>query len=419
MIYTIINKRKSIIYYYNLGEIVRFLTLLLLSLFLTACGGGNVLPRIDDPETGLDTDSDGIFDIDDTDDDNDSVLDVDDAFPLDANESTDTDNDGVGDNTDAFPLDADESLDTDGDGIGNNEDTDDDGDSIPDVFSQNICEDCVFPTDPELFVSSTFGPRLLSGNFDFHRGIDIHGDRGTEIYAMAEGVIFSISTGSIQIEHTNLTSATGGPVYSRYSHLDSIVEFENDSEGNYPAVDAGQLIGYMGNTGANNVHLHFEIREDTPFTLSYQLDNGGCRTDPCKDPHVNPFNYIGQDDNEGPNVEIISAEGESLKIKATVSYDEIDINRFEVRSPGNPLIVLDYNTRQGFNATSIPNIDRNPLESGPEFKVFTFNRTSVVNKEDFIVEIEFPSIVNYTSIRAFDTYGNVTQLTSDDDDIED
>jgi len=70
---------------------VRFIKLLLLSLFLTACGGGNVLTILDDTETGLDTDSDGILDIDDTDDDNDSVLDDNDAFPLDANESVDTD----------------------------------------------------------------------------------------------------------------------------------------------------------------------------------------------------------------------------------------------------------------------------------------------------------------------------------------
>ena len=47
-----------------------------------------------------DTDGDGTFDKEDTDDDNDGVLDVNDAFPLDASESVDTDADGIGNNTD-------------------------------------------------------------------------------------------------------------------------------------------------------------------------------------------------------------------------------------------------------------------------------------------------------------------------------
>jgi subtilisin family serine protease len=73
----------------------------------------------------LDTDGDGIANIDDTDDDNDGVLDGDDAFPLDPTESADTDGDGIGDNADLFPNDPLETVDTDGDGIGDN------GDAFP------------------------------------------------------------------------------------------------------------------------------------------------------------------------------------------------------------------------------------------------------------------------------------------------
>ena len=80
------------------------------------------------------------------DSDGDGVPDIDDAFPDDPNESEDTDGDGEGNNADtdddndgtldiddAFPLDPNESLDTDGDGIGNNADEDDDNDGVPDV----------------------------------------------------------------------------------------------------------------------------------------------------------------------------------------------------------------------------------------------------------------------------------------------
>ena len=85
--------------------------------------------------------------------DGDGVLDIDDAFPLDASESVDTDGDGIGDNadtdddndgvadgSDAFPLDASESVDTDGDGVGNNADDDDDNDAILDIRDANPLE---------------------------------------------------------------------------------------------------------------------------------------------------------------------------------------------------------------------------------------------------------------------------------------
>ncbi len=277
-------------------------------------------------------------------------------------------------------------------------------------------QNLVFPTDVTL-VSSTFGPRLLNDDFDFHRGIDIRGTTENRIFAMTDGVVFSAPSdgqgGSIQIEHPNLTSPNGGSVYSRYAHLASVDVEAGD------VVVAGQDIGGMGNTNAVNVHLHFEVREDTPFSLAFQLDNGDgeCRTDPCKDPHVHPFNYIGIDDQEGPAIEVVSQGDEPLRIRATVSASELDINRFEIKSPGNNAIVIDYNTRQGFDASSNPNLDENPIGSGPEFEVFKFNLGSAQRGDDFIVEIEFPKIMAYSSIRAFDTYGNVTELENGGDDF--
>ena len=66
----------------------------------------------------MDTDNDGISDLDDTDDDDDGVLDAEDAFPLDPAEWLDNDRDGIGDNSDI----------------------DDDNDGLPDTiedFNQN------------------------------------------------------------------------------------------------------------------------------------------------------------------------------------------------------------------------------------------------------------------------------------------
>jgi len=58
-------------------------------------------------ETALDTDGDGVQDIND-------------AFPDDPDEWADSDGDGVGDNSDVFPLNGDEWADSDGNGLGDN-----------------------------------------------------------------------------------------------------------------------------------------------------------------------------------------------------------------------------------------------------------------------------------------------------------
>jgi len=63
----------------------------------------------------IDSDGDGVRDLDDPDDDNDGTPDSEDAFPFDPTEDTDTDGDGVGNNTDS---------DDDDDGLADNEDID-------------------------------------------------------------------------------------------------------------------------------------------------------------------------------------------------------------------------------------------------------------------------------------------------------
>ncbi|MEW5937475.1 MAG: NosD domain-containing protein [Candidatus Thermoplasmatota archaeon] len=99
----------------------------------------------------LDTDGDGVPDVEDEDDDNDGYNDTVEAaegtdplnnssIPADLDgdfipdsADLDIDGDGVLNEEDAFPSDPNESVDTDGDGIGNNADIDDDNDGVPDT----------------------------------------------------------------------------------------------------------------------------------------------------------------------------------------------------------------------------------------------------------------------------------------------
>jgi murein DD-endopeptidase MepM/ murein hydrolase activator NlpD len=116
-------------------------------------------------------------------------------------------------------------------------------------------------------VSSGFGTRLhpITGKVRMHNGLDMNGAQGSPIVAAGSGtVILSGVKGgygnTIMIDH-------GGGMVTLYAHQYSLAVSVGMS------VSAGQVIGYVGNTGQSTApHLHFEVRI-----------NG--------DP-VNPANYI-------------------------------------------------------------------------------------------------------------------------------
>ena len=93
-----------------------------------------------------------------------------------------------------------------------------------------------------------------------HNGVDLPADTGTEIYASRAGIVtiaqFQESAGNyVTIAHTSPDDKNTKDGYmSTYMHMNSYVV----SVGDY--VEAGQHIGYVGNTGASiNPHLHFGI----------------------------------------------------------------------------------------------------------------------------------------------------------------
>ncbi|MGC4376832.1 peptidoglycan DD-metalloendopeptidase family protein [Fictibacillus sp. Mic-4] len=100
--------------------------------------------------------------------------------------------------------------------------------------------------------SSGFGHR----GSEFHAGVDIAARGTVPIYAAADGTVirsyYSTSYGNcIFISHS-----IKGQVYTTvYAHMSSRVV-------NGGSVHRGQLIGYMGNTGASHgQHLHFELHK--------------------------------------------------------------------------------------------------------------------------------------------------------------
>ena len=105
------------------------------------------------------------------------------------------------------------------------------------------------------YISSTFGPRMhpVTGQKDFHNGIDISSQLGYDIIAPGAGYVLAVgergNMGKMIIIDHNFGYVT------EYGHLADY----NVKEGDY--VKRGQVIGYVGNSGRSTApHLHYEIR---------------------------------------------------------------------------------------------------------------------------------------------------------------
>lgn len=100
-----------------------------------------------------------------------------------------------------------------------------------------------------------------------HEGVDMEADRGTPVLAVRDG--------SAEFKRSNLggnaiwlISATGERFY--YAHLDAW-------EGESRVVRAGEVIGYVGQSGnARGDHLHFETRAGDVALNPYPLVAAAC-----------------------------------------------------------------------------------------------------------------------------------------------
>ncbi len=105
------------------------------------------------------------------------------------------------------------------------------------------------------WLTSAMGARRdpFTGGADFHPGLDISADRGSPVYATADGTVVLASAFS---DYGNLIRLDHGfGLESRYGHLS---KFDVEVGGK---VKRGDLIGRVGATGrATAPHLHYEVR---------------------------------------------------------------------------------------------------------------------------------------------------------------
>ena len=102
-------------------------------------------------------------------------------------------------------------------------------------------------------ITSYFGYRSTTVGSTNHKGIDIWAPAGTPIYAVLDGVVvmngYSSSAGYYVIIYH------GDGLYTHYYH-----QCQASSVAVNTSVSQGQVIGYVGSTGASTGnHLHFAI----------------------------------------------------------------------------------------------------------------------------------------------------------------
>jgi murein DD-endopeptidase MepM/ murein hydrolase activator NlpD len=122
----------------------------------------------------------------------------------------------------------------------------------------------VFPVYGTASYVDTFGaPRA---DVSYHHGDDIFGELGQPLLACADGTIFSVGWNKIGGNRLWLLDGQGNQFY--YAHLSAFSTLAV----NGAHVRAGQVIGFMGNTGdaeGTPVHLHFEIHPVSLLYLGY------------------------------------------------------------------------------------------------------------------------------------------------------
>ena len=312
-------------------------------------------------------------------------------------------------------------------------------DSMIDAFEE-IHGDTALPVFGMTFddVESTFGPReqTSTGNYDWHRGIDVDGVEGDDILAAYDGVFydyrFTDRGGYIVIlrhelpSTANLLGSTNSRVfYTWYVHLqddgiddngigtDDIVDdwiaYVDDSANAEP-IAAGQHIGEMGDTGSPGGgasyadHLHFEVRWGANSSLEFQLDNVGTTTQWGFDPHIHPLflyepytygsngasSYLQEIELDAP----IESDSD-ITLNYTTNDDMPVLNRVEaaiVPEGGGSAVeehTLDFNLREGYDASDLASLDTQNPDDSPYMNPLPFTDSEILYDTQLIVPSEW------------------------------
>jgi murein DD-endopeptidase MepM/ murein hydrolase activator NlpD len=171
-------------------------------------------------------------------------------------------------------------------------------DTTPAWKKRLISRRFVFPVGGKTTIGGPFG--AFRADTGFHEGNDLFADFGTPVVAVADGVIANV--GSLPISGNRLWVYADSGDQFFYAHLASFAPAAVDGR----HVEAGTILGYVGNTGdaePTPPHLHFEIHpngdkavDPNPFLVAWQKRAGAALTDTAERPGalVEVRDFIGE-----------------------------------------------------------------------------------------------------------------------------
>ncbi|VAW56770.1 Peptidase, M23/M37 family [hydrothermal vent metagenome] len=128
---------------------------------------------------------------------------------------------------------------------------------LENILLSTKMQDEVFPAGRPIkrgWISSNYGTRTnpFSGKLQFHKGMDFAGKLGSDVLAVAGGVV---TWSSDRYGYGNLVEINHGNGYiTRYGHNRENLVAVGET------VKRGQLISHMGSTGrSTGPHVHFEV----------------------------------------------------------------------------------------------------------------------------------------------------------------
>jgi len=171
-------------------------------------------------------------------------------------------------------------------------------DTTPSWKQRLMSKRFVFPVGGRTRIGGPFGSfRADTGD---HQGNDLFADFGTPVVAAADGTIENV--GSLPISGNRLWVYADGGDQFFYAHLASFAPAAVDGR----HVEAGTVLGYIGNTGdaePTPPHLHFEIHpnggkavDPNPFLVAWHKRAGAALTDSAERPGalVEVRDFIGE-----------------------------------------------------------------------------------------------------------------------------
>lgn len=152
------------------------------------------------------------------------------------------------------------------------------------------------------YISSYYGYRKnpVTGNEEFHRGLDIAVPTGTTVYAGHEG---TVTTAAYDSHYGNYVVIEKDGYVTKYAHMDTLSVSSGQS------IEKGAVIGTTGNTGSSTgSHLHMECMYDGEYYNPLFYFNAGTDTLYGETPQVPGGDVIPPDSYDDATVRTLMEE---------------------------------------------------------------------------------------------------------------